>query len=118
MFMILFVLHNPDQLSGLLDAWEQAGVGGVTVLASTGPGRIREQTGLRDDLPLIPSLSDLLAHEENFNRTLFTIVSTNELVEKIHDATVQIVGDLNQPNNGIMAVIPLSRVYGLIERAI
>ena len=33
MYLILFVLDNPDKLNQLLDAWEEAGTGGATVLA-------------------------------------------------------------------------------------
>ena len=36
MYLILFVLDNPDKLEDLLNAWEEAGTGGATVLVSTG----------------------------------------------------------------------------------
>ncbi len=74
MYMILFVLNNPDLLDNLLYAWEEAGVGGITVLPSTGLGRIRQKEGLRDDLPLIPSLTDFYHRHSDLNHTLFTIV--------------------------------------------
>ena len=40
MYMILFVLNNPDRLEELLIAWEENGVEGATVLFSTGLGRM------------------------------------------------------------------------------
>ena len=36
MHMILLVLNNPGDLDDVLDAWENAGVSGITILPSTG----------------------------------------------------------------------------------
>ena len=58
MYLILFVLNDPDQLEDLLIAWEEDRCSSATVLFSTGLGRIRELDGWRDDMPLIPSLRD------------------------------------------------------------
>ncbi len=44
MSLILFILHDPEKLRALLDAWRGAGVSGATVLFSTGMGRIRQST--------------------------------------------------------------------------
>lgn len=112
MYMIFFVLHDPSRLKEVLNAWHETGVSGVTILPSTGLKRLSETTVLRDDLPLIPSLEDLLEHEESLNRTLFTIVPNDEMVDKVLNATQELIGDLNLPNTGILAVIPLARVYG------
>jgi len=113
MYMILFVLHDPNRLNEVLSAWNDNGVSGITILPSTGLKRLQESSGLRDDLPLIPSLEDLVEHEESLNRTLMTIVPNDEMVEKVLEATQNLIGDLDLPNTGILAVIPLARVYGL-----
>lgn len=60
MHLILFVLHDPDKLYELMDGWDEAGVSGVTVLPSTGIGRLKASDMLREDLPLMPSLEDIL----------------------------------------------------------
>lgn len=118
MYMILFVLHDPNRLHDVLTAWNNAGVSGITILPSTGLKRLQEYSGLREDLPLIPSLDDLVTHEEKLNRTLMTIVSSDEMVDKVLKATEDLVGDLDLPNTGILAVIPLARVYGLNRKDI
>lgn len=113
MFLILFVLHESANLQAVLDAWDEAGASGVTILPSTGLRRIRQNAALRDDIPLIPRLEDILRHEEQLNHTIFTMVKDNETVERIVNATENIVGNLNKPNTGILAVLPLLKVYGL-----
>ncbi|MBN2388179.1 MAG: hypothetical protein JXB85_14270 [Anaerolineales bacterium] len=115
MYLIIFVLNDPDDLDGVLTAWEDAGVSGITILPSTGLQRLRQKQALRDDVPLIPSLSDFYPHDADINNTLFTLVDSDELVEKIVHVTENVVGDLNEPGNGILTVLPTARVYGLAK---
>mgnify|MGYP000856260563 CR=1 FL=1 len=117
MFMVFFVLHDPSQLNDILNAWEECGVSGVTILPSTGMARIRQHLGFRDDLPLIPSADDLLERWEDSNRTLFTLVPDQKKVDEVVAATQRVVGDLDLPNTGILAVLPVAQVYGLNRKA-
>jgi nitrogen regulatory protein P-II 1 len=111
--MIWFVLHDASLLADVLMAWKETGVLGITILPSTGLRRLESSDSLRDDIPLIPSIEDLVSDEETLNRTLFTIVDDDSLVDKVVVATQRVVGDLNMPNTGILSVIPLGKVYGL-----
>jgi len=115
MSMILFVLHDTDKLDQLLAAWQEAGAPGVTVLESTGVGKIRQNEGLREDTPLMPSLEDFYPDPEYQSRTMFTILK-DELVQKVVEATIQVVGDLNEPNTGLLVVLPTLAAYGLEKR--
>jgi nitrogen regulatory protein P-II 1 len=110
--MILLVIDNPDQCPPVLDAWEELGVGGITILDSTGLGRLRK-AGIRDDIPLMPSLSLLLKGREERHRTIFTVVEGEEWVDRIVEKTQSILGDLNEANVGVLFVLPVSRVVGL-----
>jgi hypothetical protein len=112
--LVLLVLNDVSRLNEILVAWEDAGVGGITVLATTGMGRIRQKIALRDDFPLIPSIHDLLvnANEEILNRMLFSLVDSDELADKLVEVTENILGDLRKPRNGIMAILP-ARVFGI-----
>ncbi len=113
MSLVLFVLNDPEKLNDLLTAWEEAGITGATVMFNTGLGRLRAAEGLRDDIPLIPSLSDFFDHPEQHGRTIFTVVDEDALVERLVEITQQIVGDLSQPGTGLLIVLPVTRVYGL-----
>jgi nitrogen regulatory protein PII len=115
-FQIVFVLDNPDQCRDILDAWENAGIRGVTILESSGLGRVR-RAGIRDDLPLIPSLSDIFLNTETHHRTLFTVVKSQSHIEAIVKATQSVVGDLEQPDTGFLFVVPVSQVYGISKLA-
>ncbi len=117
MFLVLFVLHDPERANEVLDAWDSCGISGATILASAGMGRLRGKKALREDFPIIPSLSDLFEHEEVLNRTFITIVKNEALVDKLIEATEKVIGNLNLPNTGILAVLPVLRAFGLDREA-
>jgi len=116
MKLILFVLHDVSKLVDLLNAWKEAGVTGATVLFSTGMGRIRLSAGLRDDLPLMPSLSDFYTRDEELSRTLFTVVKDEKTANRIISATRDVVGDLNEPDTGLLVVMPVEQIEGLKKK--
>ncbi len=113
MKLILFVLHDPEKLIELLEAWTEAGVSGATVLYSTGLGRIIQSKVLREDLPLMPSPDDFLPQPERLSRTVFSMIDEEAIVEKVIEATQKVVGDLSEPDRGLLMVLPVSQVYGL-----
>lgn len=113
-YVVVLVLDNLEQCPAVLDAWEKAGVGGVTILESSGLGRFRGFVS--DDLPLMPSLRDLLATRELHHRTLFSVVEDEATLERVIAATEQVVGDLNKPRTGLLFALPVTRVVGLRKR--
>ena len=116
MYLILFVLSDYTYLEDVLVAWEEAGVRGITILPSTGLARMR-QAALREDMPLFPSLEDMFEGQENLNRTLFTVIDSDNMVERVVAATEGVIGPLTNPNTGILIVLPVARVYGLQKKS-
>jgi nitrogen regulatory protein PII len=111
-FLVVLILDDVDQCHPLLDAWEAAGARGVTMLESSGIGRVR-RAHMRDDIPLLPSLQRFFQSEERHHRTLFSVVESEEQAQKLIDAAQSVVGDFSQPNTGLVFVIPLQQVVGL-----
>lgn len=111
--MVILVLDNIDRLEDVLTAWWQAGVPGITILESSGAGRHLARLGVRDDLPLLPSLSRLLGHREVHHRTLFTVAPDGFAIEALFDATEAVLGPLEQPDSGIMFALPVLHARGL-----
>ncbi len=111
-YLVVLVVDDIEKCPAVLDAWEAAGAPGVTILSSTGLGHIRK-AGLRDDVPLMPNLLDLFEQEEIQHRTLFSVVETQAMVEKMIAAVEQAIGDLDDPHTGFMFVLPVSQVWGL-----
>jgi nitrogen regulatory protein PII len=111
-YMVLLIIDDLNICPTVLDAWDAAKVPGITILESTGLGKIREN-GIRDDIPMLPSLSDVLRPRERQHRTIFSVVEGEEMVDRLIEITEEILGDLDRPNNGVLFVLPVSRVVGL-----
>ncbi|NMC12721.1 MAG: hypothetical protein GYA34_07530 [Chloroflexi bacterium] len=111
MFMLMFVLDDPGLLDDLLEAWENAGVRGATIVESTGIHRRRKKI-----IPMRYIFQSTGDVEEN-HYTLFVIVENEGIVQACLNATEKLVGDLNKPNTGVFAAWPLSVVKGVPSEA-
>jgi nitrogen regulatory protein PII len=110
--LVVLVVDDPDNCPDILEAWEAAGVSGVTIVESSGLGRFK-RAGMRDDIPLLPSLADLFQSEEVRHRTLFSVVDSQEKVDQMAAAAQNVIGDLEAGDTGFMFVVPVSRIYGM-----
>jgi hypothetical protein len=109
--MIMVVLPTLDQCHQMLHAWQAAGVPGGTLLDSIGLFEANQRIG-RDDLPLFPSLRKL-TEQESFQHTLFAIVGDEADLDQIIAASEKVVGSFDEPNSGILFVVPVTHVRGL-----
>ena len=116
MYMILLILHDPDLLEEVLKEWQEAGVSGATIVFSAGMSRFRQMEGMREDIPLMPSLDDFYEAPPTLSRTIFTIVKEESMIERVHAATQRVVGDLTRPDTGILIALPVLKCYGVEER--
>lgn len=110
--MVLLVLVDDQQLSAVVEAWTEAGVSGITTLPSAGTVQLLDRCR-RDDLPLFPSLNDVLEQGESQHQTLFSVVENDTMVDLVVAATEAVLGDLDQPGRGILFTVPLGRVRGV-----
>jgi hypothetical protein len=107
MYMVMFVLDNLDLLDAVLDAWDEVGIRGATIVESTGIHRRRRQI-----LPMRYMFQSTGSVEES-HYTLFAIVESDEVIQACLRATEQLVGDLDEPNTGVFSAWPLTVVKGL-----
>lgn len=109
--MVILVLDDVDRLDEVMAAWRTAGSRGITILESSGMARLKLLA--RDDLPLFPSLANLMANREVHHRTLFTVLGDDLSVEKIFDATEAVLGPLDTHHSGIIFALPVVSARGL-----
>jgi nitrogen regulatory protein P-II 1 len=110
-YLVFLVVDNPDYCEDILEGWEAAGVTGVTILESSGLGRLRRH-GMREDLSIMPSLQDLLAMDEVHHRTLLSVVDEQKQVDRMVAIAQQVIGDLEQAHTGFLFVVPVVEVHG------
>jgi hypothetical protein len=108
------VLNDPSRMCEVLDAWQALGIKDATIVDSTGLHRARR---LRDDLPLFPSVHDLLESTEDHHRTLWSVVDDALNLDAVVVATERILGPLDQPHAGLLVAVPVLKVWGLRKRS-
>lgn len=111
--MIVLVVDDPAKTGDVLDAWARSGIKGVTILDSSGMGR---EVFRGVDLPLFPSIRSVLRSSEEHHRTLIAVVYDDFDVKQLVEVTQAITGDLDDPNTGILFVVPVTEAYGLDRR--
>lgn len=110
MFAIMFVLDDPNHLDKILEAWQNAGISGITIIESTGVHRRAVQ---KERIPIRFQFVPLAVGVEEGNITLLTVVPTKEMILACETATESIVGNLNDPDTGILFAWPLEYVKGV-----
>ena len=108
--LVVLVMHDTNLLDEVLSAWREAGAPAVTILDSVGTRELDEQAR-RDDLPLMPSIRDLLQSDDAPRKTIFSVVE-DDRVEPLAAATQEVLGDLSEAHKGILFALPLSHVWG------
>ncbi|MBP6015384.1 MAG: hypothetical protein KA586_01560 [Candidatus Promineofilum sp.] len=112
-YLVTLILDDIARELEVFDAWENTGVGGITILESTGLARIRLKEGYRDDIPLMPSIRSFFHSREEHHRTIFSIVQGEAMVQRLIDVTESLLGPLSTPHTGIMFAVPISHVAGV-----
>jgi len=106
MYMIMFVLDDPDRLNEILEAWEAADIRGATIIESTGMHR-----QLRKFIPMryVSSIFD----DEQSHLTLMTLAKDETMIQSCLTAIESVVGTLDSPNTGIFTAWPVAFIKGL-----
>ena len=116
MYQFWLVLDNPALLNDVLRAWSDIGVKGVTILESTGVHRVRSRASSQD-APFMLGFNRLLRTDQVGHNTLFAVVPDMDVVERLVAATEEIVGDLSQPNTGVLFAVPVAAAWGLPKQS-
>ncbi len=108
--MVMLILDQPEFLDEVLDAWRDLGVSGITVTESEGAQR---RAARQAYVPARYALGGMAPTAPESNFTLWTIVPDETMARRCLQAAELIVGDLDDPNNGVMAVWPLLWTKGV-----
>ena len=109
---LFIVINSDDYVEDILSEFLEIGVRGATILESQGMGSAIAQ-GDTSNVPLFGSLKRYLDNSRPYNKTIFTIIEDEELLEKAVKTVQDIIGDMEQPGVGIMFTMPVGKVYGM-----
>lgn len=110
MYVLFIVLNQVSELDELLERFVKIGVKGATVLDSQGMGGalMHSSTG---NVPLFGSLRLLMDSARPYNKTIFTVLESEEMVEKTVREVRETFQDLSPTGLGFMFSVPIGKIY-------
>lgn len=114
--LLVLVIHDLSKVDDVVRFWVEQGVSGMTLIDTRGWTQHVGKSDIRDDLPLFPSLRSLMESTEELNRTVLSVVPDAFDVTELVERTEAILGPLDDPETGILFVLPVLSVYGLQDR--
>lgn len=110
MKLLVLVLNKVELLDELLEGFAKERISGATILNSLGMAHKLYQSGYEDD-SFLGSLRALLEPEHEESRTVFAVLKEEE-VDKAIRVIEGVVGDLSQPDTGIVFTLPVDFIKG------
>lgn len=110
---LFLVLNETEYLDDILDAFVDVGVKGATILDSQGMGSALTLTNGGKNQPFFGALRSLLDNARPYNKTIFTIIEDEEILDDAVKAVKKILGDMEKPGVGLMFTLPIGKIYGM-----
>lgn len=115
MNVLFIVLNKVEYLDDILDSFVEIGISGATIFDSQGMGSALNPDG-RGNEPFFGMLRHLLDESRPYNKTIFTVIDNDELLDKAVKSVKNIVEDIHKPGVGMMFTLPVGNVYGMNNR--
>ncbi len=101
-YLVILIVNQIEHVPEILAKWEDLGIMGITILESTGHGKLK-RAGLLDNLPLLFSLETLQELQEIHHRTLLSVVDTAQ----------EVIGNIEEEHTGFLFVLPVLKAIGI-----
>ncbi|MFA9423053.1 MAG: hypothetical protein ACERLG_05725 [Sedimentibacter sp.] len=112
MQMLMVILKKTELVEQIMHNLAESGIRGGTIVDGTGMAKALVNM---EDLPMFGMLRHLFLDEEKLVSKLLIFVLKNDQVEITRGIIKEVVGDLSEPNTGIMFSIPITDVEGFGE---
>lgn len=112
MNVLFIVLNKTEYLDDILDAFVDIGVRGATIIDSQGMGRALVDSSSTNE-PFFGALRNLMDNAKPYNKTIFTVIKDEEILDQAVHVVKDIVQDIYEPGVGMMFTLPLGNVYGM-----
>ncbi|MGN0623502.1 MAG: hypothetical protein ACI4JA_06080 [Oscillospiraceae bacterium] len=109
MKLMVIILNKIESLDYLLESLSAAGIGGATIIESSGLAMTLSKL---DSSFVSASIRALFSSGEEDNRTILSVIRNDQL-EIARKVVYNTVGDLSLPNTGILFTVPIDFAEGI-----
>lgn len=111
MKLLVLILNKVEMLEDILSEFAHADIKGSTILSSTGMAMALSDYG---DIPFLGSLRAIIDPERTENKTVLTVLKEEQVPNAIN-LIEKILGDLSEPNTGIVFTLSIDFLKGICE---
>ena len=108
MKLMVLILSKTEALEYLLEGLSAAGIGGATIIPSSGMAMTLSKM---NSSFLSSSIRSMFSGDEDDNKTIISVINDDQL-DLARRVIYNTVGDLSHPNTGILFTVPLDFVEG------
>lgn len=106
---IFIILNHTEYLEDVLCVFVKHGVKGATILDSQGMASAIVYGDIHE-IPLFGALKATLEGAHPYNKTIFTVVKNEEVVEKVIRSVEQLLEDIQKPGVGFIFTVPVDAI--------
>lgn len=111
MKLLIFILNKQEKLEKLLKRLAEEHLTGATVIDSSGMATRLVSSNDETLSNIFGSLRHLLKDTKKENKTIMMVTSEKN-VQRVEEIIEEVVGDLNEPNTGILFTVPVDYLRG------
>src|SRR5664279_831295 len=118
MKLVILITAQVEEGLDIAQAWQDAGAPGVTIVRSHGLHTLQKelQSGSVELPRMVVSMGAAMAAIldtlEERSEMILSLVE-DELVDPLIAAASQVLGDLSEPNHGVLFAVPVERAIGV-----
>ena len=118
MKLVVLITAQVEEGLDIAQAWHEAGAPGITIVRSHGLHTLQQELKSGQvELPRMivsmgAAMAAILDNMEERGEIILSLVD-DELVDALIAAATVVLGDLNEPDNGILFVLPIERAIGV-----
>lgn len=106
---IFIILNQTEYLEDVLNVLIDNGVKGATILDSQGMASAIVHGDIHD-IPLFGSLKSVLEGSRPYNKTIFSVIKKDEVVERVIEEVEQLLEDVKKPGVGFIFTVPVDNI--------
>lgn len=112
MYVLFIVLNSTEYLDDILAKFVEIGVRGATILDSQGMASAIV-SARNYNIPLFGLFESLIDNGRPYNKTIFTVLEDQELVDKAIAVVRDVTNDSSKTGVGFMFTVPIINTYKL-----
>lgn len=105
MHLLIAVLNNEELLDQLITGWLDMGITGATVAETTDLLQL-----ISHHIPIFAGFRSLTSGGMIHNKTLFTAIENQEILDKAVDYLEMICSRTGKPHQGVYFIVPLTAI--------